>query len=86
MGTSLYNAASGFNAVEVGHLNIHQHHIGLQLLGQRDGLLTVAGFAHHCRFRSRTKDRPQTVAEERMVIGNEDLNRFAHAPTSRQRL
>ena len=45
VGHVLFDLAGGLHAVHLGHGDVHQDDVGLEVLGQADGLLAVAGLA-----------------------------------------
>ena len=47
--------------VHLGHLGVHEHEVGLELLGKGGGLEPAAGDAHHIHVRLRREDAAQAV-------------------------
>jgi hypothetical protein len=45
MALFVHPSASSRNTIRLGHLHIHQHHVGLESEGALDGLLAVLGLA-----------------------------------------
>ena len=73
-GTVLLDLAGGLDAVHLGHRDVHQDHVGLQLLGQPDGLVAVAGLADDVE--SLVGHRAaQTFAQHPMVVGQHQSDR-----------
>jgi len=67
----------GLDAVEHRHLDVHQGDVRTVLDGQRDRLLPVGGLAHHLDVVFRLEQRPDAAADERLVIGQQDLDHDA---------
>lgn len=66
------DAAGGLDAVDAGHLQIHQHDIGMERCGRGDHLVSVGCLADEVEPAGVGDETAQTIAEERMVIGDED--------------
>jgi len=65
-------AAGCLDAINGGHADVHQHDIGAQAAHQgRDGRSGL-GFADHRDVGLGVDDRPQTAADERFVVDEED--------------
>ena len=66
--------AGGFQAVDAGHRDIQQHHVGgMQRTGvERGG--TVAGFRHQLHVGMLGEQCAKTLARQRFVIGDEDFH------------
>src|SRR5260221_3929189 len=63
-----------FDAVPLWHVQIHQDHIGLQGCSLFDGLSSRGGLTDRLDIRFRAEQRPQPIAERRMIIGDEHAN------------
>ncbi len=76
------------DAVEDGHADVHQHDVGIERSGERDGLRAVGCLADHLDVALRLEDQPQAAADDRLVVDEEDadhdgsgrLARSAHPP------
>ena len=54
----------------VRHGQVEQKNVGLDLGRQFHRLEAVAGFAHHFHIAFRFQQAPQSVAENRVIVGN----------------
>ena len=70
----LRDPACGLEAVDAGHLDVHQHDIGLQPLRDRDGLLPVACLADDLDVVLGLEDQPEAGAHQRLVVGEDDAD------------
>jgi len=68
-GTVLANLRGGFNAVQLGHGRVHQHHVGLERLRLAHGLKPVGGLAHDVEVALALEQKPQALAHHRVIIG-----------------
>ncbi len=66
-----------FDAVEIGHADVHDDHIGLQGFCQGDGFAAVVGFADDCEIGLLLDEETQAAANEFVVVGEKDAN-FSH--------
>ena len=57
-----------------GHGQIEQQDVGLQLPGELHGFGPVAGFPDHGELRLGLEQAAQAVAENGMVVGNQNTN------------
>ena len=64
--------ASGLDAVEAWHADVHQDEGGAQAPRLVDGLLAVGGLAHHLDVRRRLEQLAEAGADERLVVGDQD--------------
>src|ERR1039457_4822493 len=62
------NLPGGINAVHDRHGQVHYYHIRVQFAGKANRLATVASFTYHCCRIKFVDQRPQSFAEDRMVI------------------
>ena len=70
----LADLLGGADAVEDRHLDVHDDDVGPELLGQRDGLLAVAGLADDV-VAVLAEHLGEVEADERLVLGHEDAGR-----------
>ena len=63
-----------FYTVESRHPYIEQHDIGLQLGGDRDCLLTVAGLARKFVIVEVVNDLPQSISSEPFIVDDQDFH------------
>src|SRR5919106_848526 len=73
--------SGGRDAVEHGHLYVHQAHIGAQLAGQPYGVLPVARLADDLDAVQGAEDQPEPGAHQVLVVGDQHSDR--HPATSR---
>ena len=57
IGVMAEDFGGGFNAVETGQPDIHQHHIGPVFLDERHGVGARFGFSDHAKIIRAAKDR-----------------------------
>jgi hypothetical protein len=74
--------ARGGDAVEPGHADVHQHHVGLEPRHAPDRLAAVDGLPHHLDGRVARQDRPQPGAHEVVVVDQQDRYGIAHCSAS----
>ena len=67
----------GFDAVEIGHADVHDDHVGLQGFCEGDGFAAVVGFADHREIGLLLDQETQAAAHELVIVGEEDAN-FSH--------
>jgi len=60
----------------MGHRQIEEKNVGLDLRRQFDGLQAVAGFSDHFHVGFGLQQAPEAVAENRMIVGNHNANRL----------
>ena len=65
----------GRQAIHVGHAQVQQQHIGLQRLHAFQYLAAIAGLTHHLNVLVERQQAAQTIAHNRMVIGDQHANR-----------
>ena len=63
------DAAGGLDPVEGGHLQVHEHHVGLQGLGHR--LQAVGGLADHLQVGLGGQEQAQAGADHGVVVGQQ---------------
>ena len=63
------------DAVASGHLDVHDHQVGPQALGEFDGLLPVAGLAHDL-VSLLAQHLGEIEPDERLVLGDENAARL----------
>jgi hypothetical protein len=72
---ALADAARDLEPVQVRHRDVHHDHVRARALDLDHGLVAVAGLAHHLHARVALQQRAQAVAEDRVVVGEEDPER-----------
>ena len=68
------NLTRRFDAVEQGHRDVEDRDIGLELEGQPHRFSAVARLADHLESGPFLEDLPQTLADEGVVVGQQDAN------------
>ena len=69
-----------FDPVHPGHLEVHQNDIRLEGGGERHRLVPRRRLADERHVGGRLQQRAQSVAEEGVIIGDEDVQRFHSVP------
>src|SRR4029077_5755917 len=69
MRVMLQQLTRGVKAVEMGHANIQDHHVRLQLLGHFDSFAAVGCFSAHFPSLMPLKKRTQTTTYNLVIIG-----------------
>ena len=78
-GVHLHDPRQRANPAALGHRNVQQHHIRALAQHHLRRGLAVAGLAHHLNIPG-VRQRPhQTVAVDRMVVGQHDPDHIAHS-------
>ena len=67
-------ACSADKSVQIGHAEVEQQNVGIQLLHLVQHLAAVAGFAHDLEIVFEQQQFFQAVADDRMIVGDEDPN------------
>ena len=62
----------GLNAVEPGHADVHQDHVGMEPPGLFDRLLPVSRFAHQVDVRLGAQGHLERRPHQRLVVGDQD--------------
>jgi len=62
------------DAADAGHVQIHQHDIGLNGPQLVQGLLGADGAAHHFKFLIRGEENAQAFQQQALVIHEENLD------------
>ena len=75
-GVGVGQAARGLDAVQLGHGDVHHHHVGLQFLGQFHGFAAVAGLAHDLHVGLRAQDHLESLAHHGVVVSQQDADAF----------
>ena len=68
------------DAADARHENVHQDHLGAELLGEPDGLVAVLRLAHHIDPVLLFEQRAQPFAHDLVIVDQQQLQRFAHLP------
>ena len=63
--------ARRLDAVQLGHLDVHQHHVGLAPAREIDRRRPVPGLADDLDAGLRLEDRAEAGAHERLIVGDE---------------
>ena len=63
------------DAVEAGHVDVHDDDVGHEAQRDLDGLLSRFGLAHHLGIGDRIEKRSEPCPKQRMVVGDEDPDR-----------
>src|SRR5262245_19414298 len=71
-------APGGFEAVQVGHLDIHEHNVRMQQTSLFNGLTSVTRFAHHLDGLLGSENRPDAFAIERVIVTEEYSDLACH--------
>ena len=74
LGMILLDSPGGLDAVEFGHVHIHNHHIRRERPGMREGLLAIAGLSHHLDSDIAIKNAPQPLSDHGMVVHQENTD------------
>ena len=69
----LLDAARGLESAQVGHRNIHQHNIRVQLVSLADGLSPVMGLAYYLDGAFVLEDRLDALAEQGVIVTDQNL-------------
>jgi hypothetical protein len=65
------------------HADVHEHHVGLEALDQRDRRAPVGRLSHHLDVLTGVENHAKAAANERLVVG--DRHAHAHRAGSRGR-
>ena len=71
-GVGFEDAACGLDAVEVGHVDIHNDDVGAEVPGEFDGVAAGGGFADDFEIGVGGEDGAEAVADEGVVVGEEE--------------
>ncbi len=72
-----------FEPVELGHLNVEQHDVGLELANHAHGRAAIAALPDDDDLRMLAEQRAHARARMRLVVGDEHAKRVGHAVASR---
>ena len=75
MGTARASSPGGVDAIEVGHLQVHDDHIRPVQDGLADGGLAGGGLAHDLHFGQGGQCGLQPLADQGVVVGDQDPGR-----------
>src|SRR5262249_15342110 len=73
-----HDAPRRLDAVDAGHLNVHQDHVWLQSGRHGDGLVACRRLTHHLDIWRRVEQRMDPVAKQRVVISYEHSQWLHH--------
>ena len=73
----LRDLKGGFDAVEIGHADVHDDYVGLERFCKRDGFAAVAGLADDGEIGLLLDEQTETAADELVIIGEKNAN-FSH--------
>ena len=76
VGRVLEDLSGGFQAVDQGHGNVHDHNIRTIFAGEGDGLATVLGFADDLDIGLGFQENFEAFPDVGMIFGKEDSDRF----------
>jgi hypothetical protein len=82
VGIALDDLGRSVDAVELGHGNVHDNHVGRELFGEADGFAAIGGFADDFDSRVGLEQEPKTFANYSMIVGNEDSCGGGHGAAS----
>ncbi len=71
----LLDAPGRFDAVHLGHINIHHDHVGVELLSEFHRFRPVPRFANHFEMLVGGHNAPQAFAHEGMIVHKQQANR-----------
>ena len=74
--SGLGNLGGCFQAVQVRHGVVQDHHIRAQLLGHFHGLTPVLGCADHFKIRLILREKLNSFAHDGVIIGQQDGDGF----------
>ncbi len=80
-GQRRHDLPRGLNAVQTRHLDVHQNHIGLQLLRQIHRFDAIGGLTDHLQIRLMIQDDGQTRANDILIVGEKNSNLVGHKAT-----
>ena len=66
----------GFGAVDVGHDQVHEHHVGLDCAALADRLGSTAGFADELEIVIHEKERGEPAAHHSVIVHDHHANRI----------
>src|SRR5690606_19849089 len=66
------DAACGLDGGEDGQLDVDERDVGEVLAGQREGLPSVGGLGHDLDVVLQVDERPESAADERLVVDQQD--------------
>ena len=76
-GALLRQRARRLDAVQLRHRDVHQHDVGLELRHAPQRFLAVADLAHDGDVARRLQQRLQAVAQQDVIVGDDDAYRHA---------
>ena len=75
----LHQPAGGFDAIDGGHRDVHQHDVGSELEREAHALVAVAGLSDHLDA-FRFEPAPQPLAQHRVIVDEQCRQAHARAP------
>jgi hypothetical protein len=82
IGIALDDLGRRVDAIELGHSNVHDDHVGRELFGEADGFAAIGGFADDIDSGVGLEQEPKTFANYSVIIGNEYFGGGRHAAAS----
>ena len=76
--SSVPDPACRLEPVDAGHLDVHQHQVGLEAGRQFDGLLAVLGLADHLEAVGHLHDHPGRLAKRNLVVDDQHTDICHH--------
>ena len=76
VGRVLENLAGGFQAIDQGHGNVHDHNIRAEFAREGDGLAAVLGFSNNLNIRFGFQENFEALPDIGMVFGKKNSDRF----------
>src|SRR5205823_4361351 len=70
-GSISHDSPSRFEAINAGHTDVHQHHVGSRLPSPADGLLAVGRLSDDLDIGGRTEKHLEPGAHERLIVGQQ---------------
>jgi len=74
-----FDLARGFDTIHAGHQQIHQHHVGQEVLGVLDSFNAIASFANNFDVGDSGEVALEPKTHDNMVINDKDFDLFGHS-------
>ena len=81
LGVGAHDERGGLGTRESGHAEVHQHDVGAHRVGEADRRRPVGGLPHDLEALDERQQRDEAVADDCLVVGDEDPDGGAHRPT-----